>query len=159
METGIIQVYFGNGAGKTSAALGNAVRAASAGKTVYIIQFLKGQLDSEYLKKMEPELKVFSFERSRRGFEDLNEVEKAEESENIRNGLNFARKVLTTGECDLLVLDEVLGIIDEGIVTEEEFIRTIENHSPMTNVILTGRTLPERIRGYAGSVIEIVNRK
>ncbi len=159
METGIIQVYFGNGAGKTSAALGNAIRAASDGKNVYIIQFLKGQLNSEYLKKLEPEVKVFSFERSCCGFDDLSEEEKADEAVNIKNGLNFARKVLSTGECDLLVLDEVLGIIDEGIVSEEEFIKTIENHSSTTNVILTGRTLPERIRGYAGSVLEIVNRK
>ncbi|MBO6216005.1 MAG: cob(I)yrinic acid a,c-diamide adenosyltransferase [Lachnospiraceae bacterium] len=159
METGITQVYFGNGAGKTSAALGNAVRAASEGKVVYIIQFLKGQLNSDYLKKLEPEVKVFCFERSENGFDELSEEEKAEEAFNIKNGLGFARKVLSTGECDILVLDEVLGIIDEGIVTEKEFIAAIENHSPGTTVILTGRTLPERIRGFADKVLEIVERK
>ena len=76
-----IQVYYGPGMGKTSAALGNAIRAASVGKSVYLIQFLKGQLDEDYFKRLEPEVKAFSFERSTHNFSELNEEEKKEEKD------------------------------------------------------------------------------
>ena len=85
-----IQVYYGPGMGKTSAALGNAIRAASVGKSVYLIQFLKGQLDEDYFKRLEPEVKAFSFERSTHNFSELSEEEKKEEKQNILNGLGFA---------------------------------------------------------------------
>lgn len=90
-----IQVYYGPGMGKTSAALGNAIRAASVGKSVYIIQFLKGQLDEDYFKRLEPEVKAFSFERSTHNFNELSDEEKKDEKQNILNGLGFAKKVLT----------------------------------------------------------------
>mgnify|MGYP001108906592 CR=1 FL=1 len=61
MDKGIIQIYYGEGQGKTSAALGNAIRKASNGQTAYVVQFMKGQLDTEYLTRLEPEVKVFCF--------------------------------------------------------------------------------------------------
>ena len=141
-----IQVYYGPGMGKTSAALGNAIRAASVGKSVYLIQFLKGQLDEDYFKRLEPEVKAFSFERSTHNFSELNEEEKKEEKQNILNGLGFARKVLTTGECDILVLDEFLGLSDEGIVSEDDMINLISLGPDSMQLILTGMILPDGLR-------------
>ncbi|MCR4999102.1 MAG: cob(I)yrinic acid a,c-diamide adenosyltransferase [Lachnospiraceae bacterium] len=159
MEKGIIQVYYGDGLGKSSAALGNVIRSVSGGATGYIIRFLKGQVDDEYLKKLEPEVKLFSFERSVGGFASLREEEKSDEKQNIINGLNFAKKVLTTGECDVLVLDEVLGIVDEGIVSVDELIAVLKERSVFTTVILTGRNLPEEIRAIADHVLRIDSEK
>lgn len=159
MKKGIVQVYYGNGSGKSSAAFGSVVRRVSAGATGYIICFLKGQLDEEYIKKFEPEMKLFSFERSVGGFDSLTEEEKADEKQNILNGINFSKKVLSTGECDVLVLDEVLGIVDEGIATAEEIVSVIRERSPFTTVILTGRNLPDEIRAVADQIIRIESEK
>jgi cob(I)alamin adenosyltransferase len=159
MERGKIQVYYGNGQGKTSAALGNAIRAASNGSSVIVIQFMKGSTDSEYLKRLEPEVRFFRFERSPEGFDDLNDEEKQEEKQNIVNGLNYARKVLATDECDLLVLDEVLGLPEEGMATENDITGILKAKSLMASVIMTGRNLPDSIRHEADEVYNIVSEK
>lgn len=152
-----ILVYYGPGTGKTSAALGNAIRAASVGKSIYIIQFLKGQLDEEYFKRLEPEVKAFSFERSTHNFSELSDKEKKEEKQNILNGLGFARKVLTTGECDILVLDEFLGLSDEGIITEQETTDLLALGSDGMQIILTGTYLPEAVRSMADQICKITD--
>ena len=58
---------------------------------------------------------------------ELPEEKKQEEIQNIRNGIGFAKKVLTTGECDLLILDEVLGLVEKDIITEEMICDCIIN--------------------------------
>lgn len=159
MEKKTIQVYYGTGAGKSSAALGSAIRCAGEGETVYVVQFLKGQINSEYLNKLEPEIKIFRFERSKECFDELSPEEKEDEKQNIRNGLNFAKKVLATGECDMLVLDEVLGAISEGLITEDDLKNVLGARSIMTQVILTGMKLTEGIRVVADQVFNIVPEK
>ena len=159
MEKGIIQVYYGEGQGKTSAALGNAIRRASSGASVYLITFLKGQLNSNLLSRLEPEIKCFRFERSYCAYSELNEEEKTEEKANIVNGLNFAKKALTTGECDILILDEILGAMVEGVVIEADVLDILAARSPFTTVILTGRKLPDSIREMADQILNIVPEK
>ena len=119
MKQGAICIYSGDGHGKSPAALGEAVLTAAAGGSVVIIQFLKGKglKDTEFIHRLEPEIKIFRFEKSDVNFEELPEDKKHEEILNIKNGLNYAKKVLSTGECDLLILDEVLGLIDNRIIT------------------------------------------
>jgi cob(I)alamin adenosyltransferase len=73
------------------------------------------------------------------------ETEKQEEITNIRNGLNYAKKVLTVGECDILILDEVLGLIDEGIIAPQEMRELLEARSEETSVFITGIVLPEEL--------------
>lgn len=112
MDKRYIHIYCGNGGGKSSAAIGQGIKSACAGKTVFVVQFLKGKMESEldYLKRLEPEIKLFSFDKFEEQFSDLSEEEKQEETVHIRNGLNFAKKVLVTSECDMLILDEILGL-------------------------------------------------
>lgn len=159
MEKGRIQIYYGEGRGKSSAALGNAIRGAGDGKSAYVVQFMKGQLNSEFLKRLEPEVKVFRFERCAEGFDSLSEEEKQEQKMNIQNGLNFAKKALVTGECDVLVLDEVLGLVGEGMSTVEQIVEILRAKSLYTEVILTGRTCPKEIYEIADSVLNIVPEK
>lgn len=118
-EKGLTQIYCGPGKGKTSVAIGQAIRAVGYGKRAIVIQFLKGRATSrlDYLNAMEPEVRLFRFEKKDKFYEDLTEEEKKEENLNIRNGLNFARKVLLTEECDMLILDEILGALEFGIVS------------------------------------------
>ena len=78
---------------------------------------------------------------------------------NMKNGLNFARKVLATSECDLLVLDEILGVVDAGVISVEELCAIIRAKTEETDVILTGRRLPEELREIADEVYNIIAEK
>lgn len=161
---GTIHIYSGDGHGKTPAALGRAVAMACQGKNVVIIQFLKGKglEDSEFLRRLEPEIKLFRFEKSDENFAELSEEQQTEEIINIKNGLNFAKKVLTTGECDLLILDEVLGLIDNQIITVEDLKNLLEAGTDgETDIIMTGITLSDDICVLADEVtkMETVNFK
>lgn len=159
MDKGIIQIYYGEGQGKTSAALGNAIRKASNGQSAYVVQFMKGQLDTEYLTRLEPEVKVFRFERCSEGFDALDGAEKQEQKQNIQNGLNFAKKALVTGQCDMLVLDEVLGLVKEGMATEDQILEVLQAKSLYTDVILTGRDSLPRVFDMADNILNIVPEK
>ena len=159
MDKGIIQIYYGEGQGKTSAALGNAIRKASNGQSAYVVQFMKGQLDTEYLTRLEPEVKVFRFERCSEGFDALDEAEKQEQKQNIQNGLNFAKKALVTGQCDMLGLDEVLGLVKEGMATEDQILEVLQAKSLYTDVILTGRDSLPRVFDMADNILNIVPEK
>lgn len=156
MANGLIYIYAGDGRGKSPAAIGRAVQAAVNGKHVVIIQFLKGkaQEDSDFWRRMEPEIKLFRFEKSDENFEELSEERKADEIGNIRNGMNFARKVLATGECDLLILDEVLGLVEKGIVSVED-LKTLLECRGDTDIILTGIKLGDEICVLADEVSKI----
>lgn len=163
MEQGKIHIFTGDGHGKTPAAIGEAIYAACAGKNVVVIQFLKADslMNAEYLRRFEPEIKFFRFEKATEDYTDLNEQAQQEEKMNILNGLNFAKKVLSTGECDLLILDEVLGLLDMGIVTAEEIKVLLEAKDEETTVIMTGIQLSDDLCLIADEVskIETMNYK
>ena len=76
MEQGLVQIYSGEGHGKSAAALGRAIQVASSGKNVVIINFLKGTQNEEFLKRLEPEIKIFRFEKSEEEFAQLSEDNK-----------------------------------------------------------------------------------
>lgn len=160
MAKGLIYIYAGDGRGKSPAAIGRAVQAAVDGKHVVIIQFLKGkgQEDSDFFRRMEPEIKLFRFEKSDENFEELSDERKADEIVNIRNGMNFARKVLATGECDLLILDEVLGLVEKGIVSVED-LKTLLECRGDTDIILTGIKLSDEICVLADEISKIETLK
>jgi len=159
MNNGNIDVFCGNGNGKTSAALGRALLMAVRGNRTIIIHFLKAKDDdeAEYFKKMEPEIKLFRFEKMDTCFADLSQDEKQEEISNMKNGLNFAKKVLLTGECELLILDEILGLVDEGIIDISEISALIDAKPDDISIIMTGRVLPEGIRDKVDNVSVIDN--
>lgn len=154
-----IHIFCGAGMGKTSAALGKGVRAASEGKSVVVIQFLKEKKTEnveEFFKRLEPEIRLFRFEKFPEEYESLTERERKEENLNIKNGLNFARKVLQTEECDVLILDEILGLTDRGIVTAEELKKLIDMVGDETELYLTGNCRCEELWPYVDEVTEMV---
>lgn len=157
MEKGMIYIYSGEGHGKSPAALGRAVQTACRGKNVVIIQFLKGKglEESEFVKRLEPEIKIFRFEKSDEDFISLSEERKMEEICNIKNGLNFAKKVMNTGECSLLILDEVLGLIDNDIISVEELKNLMACKPDDMDIIMTGITLNDEVCMIADEVNKV----
>ena len=152
-----LSVMASSGKGKTTLAVGKGIVALTRQKKVILIQFFKGSANKEgleILRNLEPNLKMFRFEKSDMVFADLSEEEKAEELMNIRNGFNFAKKVVATGECDLLILDEVLGIIDQNIIQMEEFIKLLDARRDDTGLVMTGTMLPEGLRPY----VDVISR-
>ncbi len=153
-----IHIFCGTGMGKTSAAFGKGIREASAGKSVILIQFLKEKNNdkvAEYFKRLEPELRLFRFEKSPENYESLTEQEREGESRNIKNGLNFARKVLVTEECDILILDEILALVDCGIVTVEEMRSLFDAVGENMELYLTGTYRCEELWPYVDEVTEL----
>ena len=156
-ERGLPHISCGPGKGKTSVAIGQAVRAVGHGKRTIVIQFLKGKATTQldYLSVLEPDIRLFRFEKKDKYYEDLTEEEKQEENLNIRNGLNFARKVLITEECEMLILDEILSALELGIVSEEEVKGLIKAKDDETELILTGNMVTEALKEAADRVVSL----
>ena len=161
MSAGKVCIYYGEGHGKSTAAIGKALEAAALGQDVFIVQFLKGNNSplTEYMKKCEPEIKIFQFEKKDARYEDLSAADQEEEKINIRNAVGFARKVLATGECSLLVLDEFLGVLDAGIIGVTEFTELLAKKTASMDVILTGRHIDDSVRGLADEIYMIKSEK
>ena len=161
MNKGSVIVYYGNGKGKSSSAIGHAICAAGMGASVAIIQFLKGnnQKEIEFLKRLEPEVRLFSFEKNTEFFEELSEEQRQEEIQNIKNGFGFAKKVLVTGESTILVLDEILGLLEKGIVSLDDIKMLIEAKDEETELILTGTYMQKELMQYVDAVYEIKSIK
>ena len=161
MNQGSVIIYYGNGKGKSSSAIGHAICAAGAGESVTIIQFLKGNQhkEADFLKRLEPEVRLFSFEKNEEIFAELSEEQKQEEIINIKNGLNFAKKVLITGESTILVLDEILGLLTRNIITVDDIKVLIDAKDEGTELILTGTEMNSELMQYADAVYEIKSIK
>ncbi len=151
LKKGIVQVYTGDGKGKTTAALGQALRALQRGLKVYLIQFLKkgeewdlgpGFQTAKFGKHYSPDS------------ENLQEVEKS-----VREGLRFAREIVKKDEYDLVILDEINIVLHKEIVGKEEILELIGEKSLQTELILTGRNAPRAILQAADLVTEMVSRK
>ena len=156
-----IQIYHGSGRGKTTAALGLGIRACAKGKQVIMVQFLKGRNGGtlDFLKSLEPDFKIFRFEREECFFSELSPEKQKEQIANIKTALAYTRKVLDTGECDVLILDEIFGVIDYGIITDQELVDMLSSVEYPMDILLTGRNMPECIANIADSIYSISTEK
>jgi len=146
LEKGLIQVYTGNGKGKTTAALGLALRAAGHGLKTYVIQFMKGwpcygELDS--VEKI-PDITLRQFGRPDFVYKDRNDPE---DLRLAQQALDHARQIMESGGYDLLVLDEINVALDFGLIGLEDVLDLLENKPQHVELILTGRDAhPDIIR-------------
>ena len=161
MKDAKIQLSCGTGAGRTSAAIGQGMRYACEGRSVFMIRFLKGKAgpDMGFLKKLEPEFKVFSFDKFEKEYSELTAQEKEEEQLHIKNALNFAKKVLVTDECDVLILDEFLGLVAMEIITVKEAQELMDAVSDDAILIMTGVSRCETLWPKATRVTEVTTLK
>lgn len=152
MEKSYVHVYTGNGKGKTTASIGLSIRAALAGKKVFIGQFVKGMEYSElklvdYLSNIE----IQQFGRDCFIYNDPTE----EDIEAAKKGLEICKKVLKSGKYDLVVLDELNIALYYKLFSIEEAIEIIENRDDSVEVIITGRYAPKEIIALADLVTEM----
>lgn len=142
VEKGYIQVYTGNGKGKTTAALGITLRAVCAGYKVFFGQFMKGQDYSE--KKAVQLLPGLTMEQFGGAcFINGNPTEK--DIADAKAGLERMREVLTSGQYDLVVFDEINTALFFKLISVEEVMEVLDLAPEKTEVILTGRYAPQEI--------------
>jgi len=151
-NNGYVQVYTGNGKGKTTAALGLVLRAICAGKKIYMGQFIKGQDYSE-LKAMDL-LEGLTMEQ----YGDLHFI-KNEPSpldyEQASEGFKKAEKAIQSQKYDIVVLDEINVAVQLNLIPEEDVIRLIKEKPDRLELILTGRGASQNIIDAADLVTEM----
>ena len=152
MKKGYIQVYTGNGKGKTTAALGITLRALCAGNKVFFGQFMKGQDYSElkaptYFKNLTME--QFGNPTFINGKPSQDDIERA------RKGLERMKEILESAEYDMVVFDEINTTLFFHLVEVEDVIAVLDLKPEKTEVILTGRYAPQEIIDRADLVTEM----
>ncbi len=155
-QRGYIQVYTGGGKGKTTAALGLALRAVGAGLRVYFGQFLKARDCAEVVGLgLLGELVTLERFGSGRWVDRSDPQAYAEELELGIRGLNGIRAAIQSGDYQVVVLDEILGALHKGVVGLEDVVELLKNKPSGVELILTGRNVPEEIVALADLVSEI----
>ncbi len=159
LKAGCVQVYTGSGKGKTTAALGLALRAAGHGMRTYVGQFLKKNPTGELVaaERLAPLLVIEQF--GREGFYRVTEETQDEDSARARDGLRRSRQAMTSGSFDVVVLDEVNVALHFGLLTEAEMLDFLAARPPAVEVVCTGRLAPDFLTARADLVTEMVERK
>ncbi|MGE5573811.1 MAG: cob(I)yrinic acid a,c-diamide adenosyltransferase [Bacteroidota bacterium] len=174
LERGLVQVYTGDGKGKTTAALGLALRAAGHRFRVVVIQFVKGASytgELFALERLYPEIRLFQFGRDcsrasaiRQGVAGcrgctecfLREGEVADEDRDLaRKALAMAHDVAASGSADILVLDEISLAAHFRLISVEDILSVIEHRQPHVELVLTGRKMPEEVLAQADLITEM----
>jgi cob(I)alamin adenosyltransferase len=156
---GYIQVYTGNGKGKTTAALGLALRAAGHGLKTYIGQFLKGQAYGELaaVRRLAPLITIEQFGRS--GFIHVTENPEDEDIERARRGLEKCLRAMLSGKFRLVVLDEICVALHFRLLSEKDVHDFLAQKPRDVEVVLTGRYAPPTLLRRADLVTEMKEKK
>jgi cob(I)alamin adenosyltransferase len=155
LKQGFVQIYTGNGKGKSTAAIGQAVRAAGFGLKTYIAQFMKEYPYNELisLKHLSEWISIEQFGGDE--FVYKKELPNEEELAKAQKGLQSTRKKMLSGEYDLIILDEAIVAIYFKLIRTEELIEFIKIKPQNVELILTGRYCPEELIELADLVTEM----
>jgi cob(I)alamin adenosyltransferase len=156
---GLVQVFTGDGKGKTTAALGAVLRAVGHGLRVFIVFFIKGRYDAgefSTLTKL-PNVKFASF--GLRQFIYKNRKINPEEKKQAEAALATAREAVSSDRFDLVVLDEINMALDFNLIKLDDVISLINNRPSHVELILTGRHADARLIEIADLVTEMVKVK
>jgi len=154
---GFIQIYTGNGKGKTTAALGLALRAAGAGKKVFIAQFVKGQIYSEVkaINEFIPSIVIRQY-----GLDCFIHQEPTQADIDIaRKGFKEATDIILSGKFDIVVLDEANIAIHYKLFSADELLEVLKQKPEETEIIITGRRAPPELIEAADLVTEMLEIK
>ncbi len=152
---GCIQVYTGDGKGKTTAALGLAFRAAGHGLRTYFGQFLKARTTGELSAagKLSPLITIEQFGRT--GFLDVTDEPGDEDTALAENGLRKCLEAMLSGKYDIIVLDEVLAAVGFKALSEQAVLDLIDVRPESVELVLTGRSATQALVDRADLVTEM----
>ena len=160
-KKGLVVVITGYGKGKTTTALGIAVRACGHDMRVCIIQFMKGDLyagEWDGVKKMECRIELISTGKGFCGIQG-NPYPFKEHRANAQDAIELARQKIDSGQYDILILDEINNALHLHLVDLKQVLEIIEQKPPLMHLVLTGRDAHPEVVERADTVSEIVEIK
>jgi len=156
-KDGLTIVYTGKGKGKTTAALGIALRAVGYGKKICMIQFIKGSWhygEMHSSKKLEPEFEIIAIGRGFVGI--IDDTTPKEEHENIaKEAIKISIEKIQSGKYDIVILDEINYAINLDLVKVEDVLNLIKSKPPGLDLVLTGNYAKDEIIELADLVTEM----
>ena len=157
LNKGLIQLYYGNGKGKTTAAMGLALRAAGCGLKVYIAQFVKGLKYSELisLAKLKDNITVRQYGRGC----FIRKEATQKDVEAAQKGFEEVKKIIVSGKYDVVILDEITIAEYFKLISVEDILALMASKPKNVELILTGRKADSRIIEAADLVTEMVEIK
>lgn len=154
-DKGLVIVNTGNGKGKTTAAMGMALRAWGQGLKILMLQFIKGGSGYGELKAA-ARMPGFEIMAMGEGFIRDAEGDKMDgHRQAAREALTRAREEITSGRWDMIILDEINYAVGFGLVSEEEVLELIDMKPPILHLVLTGRNAADRVIAKADLVTEM----
>jgi len=157
-KEGLVIINTGTGKGKTTAALGMALRAAGHGQKVLILQFIKGAWktgESKIMERLRPEIEMIQLGKGFIKIEDGKLKITQKDRDDAARSLQFARGKIINGSYDMVILDEMNNLLAYGLIETEEIIRLIEERPKASSIVLTGRGAPEELIDIADTVSEV----
>lgn len=157
MSVGLTIVYTGKGKGKTTAALGLALRASGYEKKICMIQFIKGswhygEMDSS--KKLEPEFEMVAIGKGFVGIIDDNSPK--EDHEKIaKEAIKISNEKIQSGEYDIVILDEINYAVNLNLISVDDVLQLIKSKPDQVDLVLTGNYAKERVIEVADLVTEM----
>ncbi len=150
---GYVQVYTGNGKGKTTAAIGLSIRAAGAGLSVYIAQFIKMGEYSEIkaLKRFSDRITIEQYGFGR----FVNRKPSKKDIQVGRKGLERVKVVIASGQFDIVILEEANVAAEYGIISVEELVKLISTKPDGVELVITGRNASPQVIEIADLVTEM----
>ncbi|HTY21211.1 MAG TPA: cob(I)yrinic acid a,c-diamide adenosyltransferase [Geobacteraceae bacterium] len=158
---GLVVVITGNGKGKTTSALGMALRACGHGMRVCIIQFMKGDLyagEWDGIRKMDCAIELHATGKGFCGIRG-NPYPRSEHRANAQDGIDLVREKMATGGFDLMVLDEINNAVRHKLVDLEQLLAIISSKPPLMHLVLTGRNAAPEVIELADTVSEVLEIK
>lgn len=144
MKKGYLQIYTGDGKGKTTAALGLTIRAAGAGMNVLFSQFVKSMNTSELniINKVD-NIDVLRYASSKKFAWDMNDEEKAGLKKEMQLQLKDTLRIVKEKNCDVVVFDELLGALHGEYINKQDILDLVDNRAKNCEYIITGRAAPD----------------
>jgi cob(I)alamin adenosyltransferase len=157
IDKGLIIIYYGNGKGKTTAALGVALRAIGYNHNVCMIQFIKGEWDYGELyssNKLKPNFELIVTGKGFIGIIDDDHLFE-EHIQSSKNALKIAREKISSNKYNTIILDEINYALKLNLITENEVIDLLDSKPAELNIIMTGNYLSDKILEIADLVTEM----
>ncbi len=149
----MIHIYTGNGKGKTTAAVGLAVRCLGSGKKVEILQFLKDGTSCENISLSRLGIKVTPCQKTKTFFWDMDESQRKILKEETECGLLYFEKLLKS-DCDMIILDEIFGTLENKLLDEQKLLELLREYKDRKEIVLTGRNASKKFVLIADYVSE-----
>lgn len=155
LTRGLVQLYTGNGKGKTTAAMGLAFRGAGSGLSSIIVQFMKGQHYSELDAAGHSSLPIRIEQYGSPEFCRPDASDIGMHRDLAAGGLARAKEIMREQSCDILVLDEICTALLFNLITAEDIVTIIKNKPTEMELVITGRGAPETLYPYCDLITEM----